>query len=167
MTIFTFGDSHSLHPFNKLAYVNRNTIGAVLAFSIGRDRLARLDLRKFPVSDGDIVIFCFGEIDCRCHIHKYVTEENSYQSIIKTIVDSYFEGLREIVAPFKKLQVYVYNVVPPIEVDWEQMRIGRSIPSILMNALRQIVSRMATDFLISMTSIRIPTDILSEVNQIT
>ena len=117
MTIFTFGDSHSLHPFNKLAYVNRNTIGAVLAFSIGRDRLARLDLRKFPVSDGDIVIFCFGEIDCRCHIHKYVTEENSYQSIIKTIVDSYFEGLREIVAPFKKLQVYVYNVVPPIEVD--------------------------------------------------
>jgi hypothetical protein len=117
MTIFTFGDSHSVHPFDKLAYVNRNTIGAVLAHSIGRDRLARLDLRKFPVEDDDIVIFCFGEIDCRCHIHKYVTEETSYQSIIKKTVDSYFEGLRDIVSHFNKLNVYVYNVIPPIEVD--------------------------------------------------
>ena len=117
MTIFTFGDSHSVHPFNKLRYVRPNSIGPTLAFSIGRDRLTRLDLRKFPVAEGDTVIFSFGEIDCRCHVHKYVNEENSYQSIIKKTVDSYFEGLREIVSQVKNLTVYVYNVVPPLEVD--------------------------------------------------
>ena len=118
MTIFTFGDSHSVHPFDKLAYVNRNSIGPTLAFSIGRDRLARLDLRTFPVVEGDTVIFSFGEIDCRCHVHKYVSKEMMpYKTVIKNIVDSYFEGLRDIVSQIKNLNVYVYNVIPPIEVD--------------------------------------------------
>jgi hypothetical protein len=118
MTIFTFGDSHSVHPFNKLRYVRPNSIGPTLAFSIGRDRLARLDLRTFPVIEGDTVIFSFGEIDCRCHIHKYVSKEMMpYKTVIKNIVDSYFEGLRDIVSQIKNLTVYVYNVVPPLEVD--------------------------------------------------
>ena len=117
MTIFTFGDSHSVHPFDKLPYISANSIGSTLAFTIGRDRLVRLDIRKFPVAEGDTVIFSFGEIDCRCHIHKYVNTTNTYQSVIKNIVDSYFEGIKEIVAPFTKLSTYIYNVVPPIEFD--------------------------------------------------
>ena len=117
MTIFTFGDSHSVHPFDKLPYISANSIGSTLAFRIGRDRLVRLDILKFPVAEGDTVIFSFGEIDCRCHIHKYINDTNTYQYVIKNIVDSYFEGIKEIVAPFTKLSTYIYNVVPPIEFD--------------------------------------------------
>ena len=117
MTIFTFGDSHSVHPFDKLPYVTTKSVGPTLAFTIGRDRLQRLDIRKFPVAEGDTVIFSFGEIDCRCHIHKYVNAMTTYESLIKNTVDSYFEGIREIVSPFKKLTTYIYNVIPPIEVD--------------------------------------------------
>ena len=86
MTIFTFGDSHSVHPFDKLPYISANSIGSTLAFTIGRDRLVRLDIRKFPVAEGDTVIFSFGEIDCRCHIHKYINGTNTYQYVIKNIL---------------------------------------------------------------------------------
>ena len=117
MSIFTFGDSHSVHPFNKLRYINVNSIGPTLAFSIGRDRLKRLNLKDYSVKEGDTVIFCFGEIDCRCHVHKYINETKDYKSIIKPIVDLYFEGIQEIVSEIKNLNIYIYNVVPPIEID--------------------------------------------------
>jgi hypothetical protein len=117
MSIFTFGDSHSFYPFNKLKYIDVNSIGPTLAFSIGRDRLKRLNLKDYPVKEGDTVIFCFGEIDCRCHVHKYINETKEYKSIIKPIVDLYFEGIQEIVSEIKNLKTYIYNVVPPIEID--------------------------------------------------
>jgi len=50
-------------------------------------------------------------------VHKHINSNFSYQSIIKNIVNSYFEGLKEIIASFKNLKTYVYNIVPPIEVD--------------------------------------------------
>ena len=42
---------------------------------------------KFNVKDNDTIVFCFGEIDCRCHINKHVSKENTYQMIINSIVN--------------------------------------------------------------------------------
>lgn len=117
MTIWTFGDSHAVSAFDKLPYMNCNSIGPYLAFSIGRDGLTRFNLKKFNVQEGDTIILSFGEIDCRCHIHKYINNETPYQLIIIKIVDSYFKAIKANVEQFKKLKTFVYNVVPPIEAD--------------------------------------------------
>jgi hypothetical protein len=117
MTIWTFGDSHAVSAFDKLPYINCNNIGPHLAFSIGRDGLKKFNLKKLNVQEGDTVILSFGEIDCRCHIHKYVNNQISYQNIIQNIVDSYFKAIKENVEQFKNLKTFIYNVVPPIEVD--------------------------------------------------
>lgn len=117
MTIWTFGDSHAVSAFDKLPYINCNSIGPHLAFSIGRDGLTRFNLKKFNVQEGDTVILSFGEIDCRCHIHKYVNNQTPYQQIIIKIVDSYFKAVKENVEQFRNLKTFIYNVVPPIEAD--------------------------------------------------
>ena len=69
------------------------------------------------------MFFCLGEIDCRCHIHKHITETTTYQDIINNIVDNYFEAieLNVYISQIKLKNVCVYNVVPPIQKynTWE------------------------------------------------
>lgn len=120
--IHTVGDSHAFqHNCVKPipSRVVQHHLGPVLCHSFGVQGLSRCDIRNFNIKDGDSIIFCLGEIDCRCHIHKHITEEASYQSIIDFVVDKYFESIKVNVdtsgISFKN--VCVYNVVPPIEKD--------------------------------------------------
>ena len=114
MPIHTFGDSHAIMGWNTFPGIDVHSIGPVLCYSFGREKKARLDVVHYGVKEGDTVIFCFGEIDCRCHINKYVSEERPYQDIIDDIVSNYFEAIRENVSDLK-IKTCVYNVVPPIE----------------------------------------------------
>ena len=114
MSIHTIGDSHSNNGW--IGIVNHH-IGPVLSYSFGKEKLDRCDIRKFNIKDGDTIIFCLGEIDCRCHIHKHVTQTTPYQDIINNIVDNYIEAieLNVSVSQLKLKNVCVYNVVPPIQ----------------------------------------------------
>jgi hypothetical protein len=115
MTIHTIGDSHSLAGWPE--YVNGIWIGPRLCYSFGRDGLKIFDIRTHrDIQNGDTIIFCFGEIDCRCHIHKYVKLTKSYQSIIDDIIEKYFDAiaLNISVSPVLLKNICVYNVVPPI-----------------------------------------------------
>ena len=115
MTIHTIGDSHSLNGWSGVII---HHIGPVLCYSIGKEILNRFDLRhSTDIKDGDTIIFCFGEIDCRCHIHKHITETTTYQDIINNVVDKYFEAieLNVSLSQIKFKNICVYNVVPPIQ----------------------------------------------------
>ena len=120
MTIHTFGDSHSSYGWKNIPTININSIFGKLCYSIGRDGFDKFNIKNLnlnerqPVKDGDIVIFSAGEIDCRCHIHKYITDENSYQNIINSIIEKYFIIIKANIDQFNNLKVYIYNVVPPI-----------------------------------------------------
>jgi hypothetical protein len=115
MNIHTFGDSHARFGFNQNKLIYTHDIGAILCYSFGRDKLNRLNIINFNVKENDIVIFCFGEIDCRCHIHKYITNDISYTQIIDEIINNYFIAINLNVKQYNKLHVCVYNIVPPIE----------------------------------------------------
>ena len=81
MTIHTFGDSHSTNGWNN---VDGHHLGPRLCYNFGKKKLEVCDIRVFKkINDGDILIFSFGEIDCRCHVHKHINENNSYQKIIE------------------------------------------------------------------------------------
>ena len=114
MTIHTIGDSHSNNGWEDI--INHN-LGAVLCYSFGKEKLNRCDIRNFNMKDGDTIVFCLGEIDCRCHIHKHINSSYSYQKIIDSIVDDYFDAIKlniyESKITFKK--ICVYNIVPPIQ----------------------------------------------------
>jgi len=120
MSIHTIGDSHS---FNGWSGIIMHHLGPVLCYSFGKEKLNRCDIRNFNINDGDTVVFCLGEIDCRCHIHKHITDTITYQDIINNIVENYFETIELNISTsqIKLKNVCVYNVVPPIQKynTWE------------------------------------------------
>lgn len=82
MSIHTFGDSHAsdIHSgWKDCDNIKAHHIGSILCYSFGKNNLKRCNIRRFNINDGDSVIFCFGEIDCRCHIHKHITNSRSYK----------------------------------------------------------------------------------------
>jgi hypothetical protein len=113
MVLHTFGDSHCANGWAGIS-VFVHHLGAKLCFSVGRDGI---DITGTNVNNGDTVVFCFGEIDCRCHIHKHVSARTSYKQIIDTIVDRYFIQIKLAVDKFENLKTVVYNVVPPVQQD--------------------------------------------------
>jgi hypothetical protein len=111
-TIHTFGDSHSYFGWNNVPNINTHHLGPKLCFSIGRDGI---NISNYGVKENDIVVFCFGEIDCRCHIHKHINNDTTYKQIIDEIVDKYFFQINMNMSLYKNIKMCVYNVVPPIE----------------------------------------------------
>lgn len=91
MTIHTIGDSHSYFGWSNIV---NHSLNFLLCYSFGRDKLARFDIRKYDIQNGDTIVFCLGEIDCRCHIHKHITENMTYMQIIDDIVKIYFEAIQ-------------------------------------------------------------------------
>ena len=119
MTIHTVGDSHAGDRYSwngwPLSVVSHH-LGSILCYSFGMDPVGRCDIRSIGLQEDDTLIFCMGEIDCRCHVHKYVNSETTYQTIIDGIIDRYFKAIQMSVGSLdvKLKHVCVYNVVPPI-----------------------------------------------------
>lgn len=115
MSLHTIGDSHAGHGSWSSAIHNK--LGPLLCYSFGKEKLDRCDIRNFNIKDGDTIVFCLGEIDCRCHIHKHITDTVTYQDIINKIVDNYFEAieLNVLTAQIKLKNICVFNVVPPVQ----------------------------------------------------
>ena len=114
MPIHTIGDSHS---YNGWCGIINHHLGPRLCYSFGRDKLNFCNIRNLNIKDGDTVVFCLGEIDCRCHIHNHINETNTYENIINIIVDNYFEAIRLNIttSQLKLKNICVYNVVPAIQ----------------------------------------------------
>jgi hypothetical protein len=79
--------------FSAGTAVRCHHLGPVLCYSVGRDRLKKLDITSLGLACGDSIVFCFGEIDCRCHVHKYVATGRSYKNVIDGIIEQYFEAI--------------------------------------------------------------------------
>lgn len=120
MSIHTFGDSHSHLGFESININNvsimTHWIGPVLCYTFGNKKLDVLDISKYGVNDGDTVIFCFGEIDCRAHVYRFVNETTTYQEVIDKLIVNYFEAISENINKYTNLNTLVYNVVPPANV---------------------------------------------------
>jgi hypothetical protein len=116
MSIHTIGDSHCCNGWSGDRIIIHH-LGAVLCYSFGKEGLTRCDIRNFNIKDGDTIIFCLGEIDCRCHIYKHISETTTYRDIIDNVIDKYFEAIKLNVAISNLMlrNVGVYNVVPPIQ----------------------------------------------------
>lgn len=120
MTIHTIGDSHSSNQISGWKDCNNivsHHIGPTLCYTFGKEILNKCDINNFNIKDGDSIIFCFGEIDCRCHIHKHITEDKSYKQIINEIVNNYINAIKVNInnCNVNVKNICIYNVVPTVE----------------------------------------------------
>ena len=109
MTIHTFGDSHCMFGWSD--NVIKHYLGPVLCYSFGMKKI--FNINNFDIKPGDTVVYCLGEIDCRCHIKKHVTESRSFQNVIDDIINKYIEHIKTNI--LDNVQTCIYNVVPPVQ----------------------------------------------------
>jgi hypothetical protein len=115
MKIHTVGDSHCKEGFRN---VISHHLGPILCYSFGQNPLQRCPIKTFGLRENDVLIFCFGEIDCRCHIHKHISKEKSFQDVVDEIIEKYIQGILTCIKSLKvKVKVSVFNVVPTVRRD--------------------------------------------------
>jgi len=97
MSIHTFGDSHASNIHSGWKHcdnIKAHHLGPILCYSFGKEILNRCNIENFNIKDNDSVIFSFGEIDCRCHIHKHITTVKYYKMIIDELVNNYIHAIK-------------------------------------------------------------------------
>lgn len=136
-TIYTFGDSHAskLSGWGNITIPNTTIhtyhIGPKLMYSFGRDGLSLLNITddRFnprPTAN-DYVIYCFGEIDCRYHIHKY---RPTFKDTIESMVEEYMKAIALNAGLVNGINTAVYNVVPTRNVKIQ----NTGVPKFLMSS---------------------------------
>ena len=71
--IYIYGDSHGGFSFKNLKLDHKNCIcNSITMFRIGRDNHIINFNKDIIMNKNDIVILCYGEIDCRCHIQQQI-----------------------------------------------------------------------------------------------
>ena len=70
-------------------------------------------LLEYGVTVGDWVCFCFGEIDCRCHVNKHVSSSQTFEQVIDKLVSSYMAAIAKTSTAAPGVNVAVFMVVPP------------------------------------------------------
>jgi hypothetical protein len=68
--IHIFGDSHANNNFNNIKYNNicNHYQNSITMHRVGRDNINFINFINYNINNNDIVIYQFGEVDCRCHI---------------------------------------------------------------------------------------------------
>jgi len=118
--LHVFGESHAREGWNQLeprclvpgkVSIHCAQSDPPLMHSIGKKGLEVLDITRVGVRDGDIIIFCYGEVDCRCHIYKHLEQGLDY--VVNNLAIDYMNTIALNVKRYKDLRVGVYNVLPP------------------------------------------------------
>ena len=110
--IHTLGDSHAEFTFKRVRGVSWHTIGAVTMGSVGRPNgYISLDayLERYNITEDNIVILCFGEIDVRCHIKNRIENGEFLIDIVKSLVDNYLNTVQ--LSNHRKY--WIFSVPPP------------------------------------------------------
>lgn len=132
MTSFhTFGESHADWGWNRIPGIKCHSTPSKLAYSVGRDGINVLNISRpeFEVNQGDSVMFIFGEIDCSCHVHKYIREDFTYKQVIETIVEMYVNTIKINAVLIPNLKIHICSITPAVEkgkVLFEQSDSGRT-----------------------------------------
>jgi hypothetical protein len=124
--IYTIGDSHSKFAWEKINGVKCYHIGPKLMYSFCPE-----NYKIQNVKDTDCVVFCFGEIDIRCHVCKH-TKDNNEEIIMTNLCDNYIKTVNTIREKKSIKNVFIYNVIPTRRIDsveyYDVSKIKKYIP---------------------------------------
>ncbi|MDD5560581.1 MAG: hypothetical protein PHT50_00405 [Candidatus Omnitrophica bacterium] len=101
--IYTVGDSHCRYAWIKIPFVKTQTIGPMTMYSFGQD--SPIVVKDIPKDA--IVVFCFGEIDCRCHIYKHPPWPETIDKLASDYLAAVDHNAK--IHP----NIWLFNVLPP------------------------------------------------------
>ena len=113
----TFGDSHCFYGWTFSDIIKTHHCPGLLCYSFGKENIKRINIsdKKYKVKNNDYILFSLGEIDCRCHVQKHITETNTYKNIIDNIIIEYFNSITINKNLFENLKICVFSVPPTIQ----------------------------------------------------
>ena len=114
--IHTFGDSHSGGNWGITNGIRPQYVHPRLCYSFGKDQDTLLK-PDHGIKEGDAVLFCLGEIDCRNHIFKHVTPELPPEKMVRDIVDNYLKAIKKNVDLLPVVDVLVLSVTPTAYIE--------------------------------------------------
>lgn len=111
--IYILGDSHGYHNYKNNP--NPNVINLyqnnITMHRIGRDNVI-INFDRIQKCPDDIYVFCYGEIDCRCHIQQQINVGRKQEDIIQELVQKYFTTINNHTKNSK--MVVITAIVPPV-----------------------------------------------------
>ena len=111
--IYIYGDSHAYFSFKNLniPHIDKHN-SSITMFRIGRDNHI-INLNNNQHTDNDIIVLCYGEVDCRCHIQKQINLGNNEDDIIFNLVNKYFTTISSNIKIYK--YIIIVGIIPPTE----------------------------------------------------
>jgi hypothetical protein len=111
--IYILGDSHGYHNYknNPIPNVINLYQSNITMHRIGRDNII-INFDRIQKRPDDIYVFCYGEIDCRCHIQQQINAGRNEDQIIEELVQKYFTTINNHTKPSKR--IVITAVVPPV-----------------------------------------------------
>lgn len=118
--VVVFGDSHAHFCFSGIPRCRVHWLRETTMHRIGRDGLSALDIREYGVPEQATVVFCFGEIDVRCHIGKQADLRNcSLEEVVADLVGRYEASILANTRVSSVARVAVSSVVPPTSLHYD------------------------------------------------
>lgn len=111
--IFIFGDSHAnmiMKGFECGDIFHNLYQNSVTMHRIGRDGIIPNFNNSF--NGENTFIFFYGEVDCRCHIHKQIALGRELNEIIEELTSKYFQTIKNNIKCYKK--IIIGSIVPSI-----------------------------------------------------
>lgn len=103
LEIHTVGDSHAWHAWLKIPGITIHQLGPMTMYRVGRDLPIVVD----GIPKDAIVIFCWGEIDCRCHVYNFPPWPETIDAMVRSYLSVVDQNAK--ITP----NIWLFNVVPP------------------------------------------------------
>jgi hypothetical protein len=114
--IYVVGDSHAAYTFAGVPGVVAHHLGPVTLRRAGgaADPLLPAAVAALGLTAADTIIWCFGEIDCRCHVKPLAEHlERGLVALLEGWVDAYLTQVQGL--PVNGARAGVLAVLPPVE----------------------------------------------------
>ena len=109
--IYIYGDSHANFNFKNLILPHKNYYhNSITMHRIGRDNII-INFNRSQINEKDTIVMVYGEVDCRCHIHRQIKLGKEEDAVIYELVSNYFITIQNNVPLYTK--VIIVGIVPP------------------------------------------------------
>jgi hypothetical protein len=123
--IYIFGDSHANFNFRNLKYTNCNKYeNSITLHRIGRDKLNIIDFKTHNIKDNDVVVYQFGEVDCRCHIGRQILLNRDLNEIITELVDNYIDSIKINMHNYNNVKIIICSIPPTMDRVYYESKYG-------------------------------------------
>jgi hypothetical protein len=114
--LFAVGDSHANSNFGNDPRIHVRYLGPMTMHRIARDGRRAISLNRLGIFRRDIVIWCFGEIDVRCHLIKQRDLQRiSIPALADSLARDYLRSIAAIQAEIAERKTVILAVIPPTD----------------------------------------------------